>query len=537
MRRLRILTNILALAAVGLSTVWASTFTARPLTQVSGTSPFAACTADDVLGQPGRNFRNSEVEPWVDVNPTNPRNIVGGFQQDRWSNGGSRGLVAGVTFDGGVTWTNVVIPKVTVCSGGTIANGGDFKRASDPWLAFAPNGDLYFMSLSLDIETPPRGSGGVGKSAMFVNKSTDGGLTWSDPIKLIEDTNPRFLNDKNSITADPGAADFVYAVWDRLQLPVGTVIEPEHVIGFGFKGPAVLSRTTNGGASWEPVRIIFDPGANQQTIGNQIVVLPDGTLVDFFNLIRNQPPRFEFTLALIRSTDMGATWTHGQPIRAARIFTKAAFDPQQTGVRDPDTNARVRTGDIIPEVAVDRNPTSPGFGNLYAVWQDSRFSNNGDFSNLDLLIDEIAFSKSTDGGLTWSTPIKINLTPTNIPLKNRQAFTPAIRVAADGTIGVTYYDFRNNTSDPTTLPTDLFLVHSLDQGETWVSETRVTPTSFDMRNAPIARGFFVGDYEGLAAVGNTFRPFFVKAGANCTATTATALGDCDSNVFSTTVGP
>ena len=61
--------------------------------------------------------------------------------------------------------------------------------------------------------------------------------------------------------------------------------------------------------------------------------------------------------------------------------------------------------------------------------------------------------------------------------------------------------------------------------------------SFDMRNAPIARGFFVGDYKGLAAVGNTFRPFFVKAGASCTATTATALGDCDSNVFSTTVGP
>jgi len=213
------------------------------------------------------------------------------------------------------------------------------------------------------------------------------------------------------------------------------------VIGFGFKGPALLSRTTDGGATWEPARIIFDSGANQQTIGNQIVVLPDGTLVDFFNLIRNQPPRFEFTLALIRSTDRGATWTHGQPIRAARMFTKAAFDPQATGVRDPDTGARVRTGDIIPEVAVDRSPKSRGYGNLYAVWQDSRFSNNGDFSNLDLLIDEVAFSRSTDGGLTWSTPIKINLTPTNIPLKNRQAFTPAIRVAADGTLGVTYSIF------------------------------------------------------------------------------------------------
>jgi Neuraminidase (sialidase) len=176
---------------------------------------------------------------------------------------------------------------------------------------------------------------------------------------------------------------------------------------------------------------------------------------------------------------------------------------------------------------------SPGFGNLYAVWQDSRFSNNGDFSNLAKLIDEIAFAKSTDGGFTWSTPVKINLTPTDIPLGNRQAFTPAIRVAADGTIGVTYYDFRNNTSDQTTLPTDLFLIHSHNEGETW-EETRVTSTSFDMQKAPRARGFFVGDYVGLAAVGGEFKrflPFFVQAGATCEPT------NCDSNVFSSNVGP
>jgi hypothetical protein len=537
MRRMLTVTGMIAVAAAGLTAVWASTFTAGPLTQVSGASPFAHCTADNVAGQPGLLFLNSEVEPLVDVNPTDPRNIVGGYQQDRWSGGGSRGLVAGVSLDAGTTWTNVVIPKITLCSGGTVDNGGDFKRATDPWLSFAPNGDLYFMSLSLDIEAPPGAPGGNGKNALFVSKSTDRGLTWGDPIKLIEDTNPRFLNDKNSITADPGEPHFVYAVWDRLQLPVGSVLNPENVIGFGFKGPAMLSRTTDAGASWEPARIIFDPGANQQTIGNQIVVLPDGTLVDFFNLIRNQPPRFEFTLALIRSTDRGATWTHGQPIRAARIFSKAAFDPQATGVRDPDTGARVRTGDIIPEVAVDRSPRSRGYGNLYAVWQDSRFSNNGDFSTLDLLIDEVAFARSMDGGLTWSTPIKINLTPTNIPLKNRQAFTPAVRVAADGTIGVTYYDFRNNTTDPTTLPTDLFLVHSHDQGLTWKSETRVTPASFDMRNAPVARGFFVGDYEGLAAVGNSFRPFFVQTGAACTRIDASNVFECDNNVFSTTVGP
>ena len=43
------------------------------------------------------------------------------------------------------------------------------------------------------------------------------------------------------------------------------------------------------------------------------------------------------------------------------------------------------------------------------------------------------------------TAIKVNKTPTNIPIGNQQAFTPSVDVAADGTVAVTYYDFRNNT--------------------------------------------------------------------------------------------
>jgi hypothetical protein len=538
MRRILSVIAIPALLGIGLALAWAGPFTADPLVKISGASPFASCTADDVAGQPGTNFPDSVVEPWVDVNPTDLLNIVGGLQQDRWSNGGARSLVAAVSADGGNQFTKVVIPKITLCSGGTATNGGDFKRASDPWLSFSPNGHVYFLSLSLDIETPPKGSGGFGRNALFVSKSTNGGVSWSDPIKIIEDTLPQFLNDKNSITADPVDPDFVYAVWDRLELPLGTVINPENVIGLGFKGPAMLSRTTDGGQTWEPARIIYNPGGNNQTIGNQIVVLPDGTLVDFFDELLNfKNPKgqaFVFNVSLIRSTDRGATWTQGQAIRAAQLLTKAAFDPGQFGVRDPDTGDPLRTGDIIPEVAVDRNPGSPGLGNLYAVWQDARFSNDGDFSNLSLLIDEIAFARSTDGGFTWSTPIKINKTPTNLPLGNRQAFTPSVRISADGTIGVTYYDFRNNTPDPNTLPTDYFIVHchvsatvSCTNPADWASETRLTRTPFDMRKAPNARGFFVGDYEGLGAVGSDFTPLFVQSGR----TTGT------SDAFSTVVGP
>src|SRR5919198_5028511 len=115
-KRLAVLAGLLvvvgALAAAG---AWAGVFTASTPKQVSGASPFASCTADS--GQTGRNFANTEVEPWVDVNPMHPDNIVATWQQDRWSDGGSRGLVAGVSTNGGEKWGEGVIPKLSGGSG------------------------------------------------------------------------------------------------------------------------------------------------------------------------------------------------------------------------------------------------------------------------------------------------------------------------------------------------------------------------------------------------------------------------------------
>ena len=97
-----------------------------PLIAVSpGASPFRNCTADDVplqervcsaLGAPCVNYPNTEIEPWVDVNPTNPQNLIVGWQQDRWSNGGARGDVSAYSKDGGTTWTKVLVPGTTLCS-------------------------------------------------------------------------------------------------------------------------------------------------------------------------------------------------------------------------------------------------------------------------------------------------------------------------------------------------------------------------------------------------------------------------------------
>jgi hypothetical protein len=210
----------------------------------------------------------------------------------------------------------------------------------------------------------------------------------------------------------------------------------------------------------------------------------------------NRKGRRGGTVAVLRSTNQGASWS-GQ-INISRLGS--------VGVTDPENGDPVRTGDIIPEIASDERA---GNDDVYAVWQDARFN--------DFQRDQVAFSRSTDGGRTWSTPVRISTH------NNTQAFTPAIRVDQHGNIGVTYYDFRNNDPATPALETDVWFTRSTDGGQTW-SEERVTRTSFDMRKAPNASGLFVGDYEGLSALGTTFYPFWSESRADGTDIVAATLG-------------
>src|SRR5688500_11914309 len=80
---------------------------AGPLVKVTGPSPFRNCTADKVAEQETDGsivYHGSEVEPYIDVNPKRPLNLVTVWQQDRWSDGGARGLASAVSEDGGAHW-------------------------------------------------------------------------------------------------------------------------------------------------------------------------------------------------------------------------------------------------------------------------------------------------------------------------------------------------------------------------------------------------------------------------------------------------
>jgi hypothetical protein len=428
--------------------------------QVSEPDPFAQAAP------PGFPYVDGEAEPQLAVDPTNQSHLVGVWIQD------GLGIVAGVSFDGGSTWRSVAVPGLSMASGGTWAH------SSDPWVSVAANGDVYVSALGEDANFDDK--------AILVNRSTDGGLTWNGAVTLVLGQNDQ--HDKDSITADPTNAQLAYATWTRLSSKKNDA-----------RGTTMFSRTTDGGQTWEPAREILDPGSKNINGGNQIVVLPDGTLVNFFTqwLYKNssgQTDHYNFKLSLVRSVDHGQTWQcTNAPTAVADI--RALGDTKTVTVPNPDGGAGIFAQNLFFDVALD-----PAHGNLYAVWPDTRFSNGQHQS--------IAFAMSTDGGFTWCAPIRVNQTPDDIPVGDRQAFVPSVAVAADGTVAVTYYDFRNNTAAPG-LPTDNWMVHA-DPGSdptnpaSWTSENRLTDSSFDMEKAGAVEDgeYFVGDYMGLSAAGN-----------------------------------
>src|SRR5262249_30606732 len=156
---------------------------------------------------------------------------------------------------------------------------------------------------------------------------------------------------KPSITADPNDARYVYTAWTRL--------------ANGNRGPGMFSRTTDGGQTWEPARVLFDAGTSDQVIEPTIVVLPDGTLLALVNEIMfangKGGSQKAGVLSIIRSLDKGQTWSG---------VTRGPAIPS-SNVTDPDTGHAVATGGSFPpffSAAVD-----PRNGNLYSVWEDARF--------------------------------------------------------------------------------------------------------------------------------------------------------------------
>jgi hypothetical protein len=146
------------------------------------------------------------------------------------------------------------LPEFSRCAGALPGSVGDYERATDPWVSFGPDGDADQITLAFNDTRNLA-------NAILVSESQDGGLTWSTPTQVRRDTANTVFNDKESITADFTDADYVYAIWDRLVFPNERSQGRSFLTAAAFRGPTWFARTTDGGATWEPARPIFDPAA------------------------------------------------------------------------------------------------------------------------------------------------------------------------------------------------------------------------------------------------------------------------------------
>ena len=319
-RRLLLLGGaVLALAAAAAAA--ASTFAAGVLVRapdmpLAGASAACAAKVAASTAAGSVNYPDAEVEPHVTVDPTNPSHLVATFQQDRWNDGGSNGDVVVVSDNGGASWHLASSqPTFTICQGATTGSPGFFDRTTDPWLSYSSDGKIvYAIADSFNANGPAFG----GASAILISRSLDGGETWQTPVTARLDLSTTVLNDKETVTADPVAANVAYAAWDRLVSPSQHANPSAFNVSPAFRGPAMFSKTTDGGQTWSEGRPIFDPGEKNQTIGNQIVVPTagpgKGVLIDGFSLILNKGgkgnnQRTSTSVAVIRSSDGGTTWS------------------------------------------------------------------------------------------------------------------------------------------------------------------------------------------------------------------------------------
>ncbi len=143
------------------------------------------------------------------------------------------------------------------------------------------------------------------------------------------------------------------------------------------------------------------------------------------------------------------------------------------------SQASVNPVGLLGQVYVDVDRSEgPGRGNIYLLASMVRLS-TGDPG-------DVMFARSTDGGWSWSAPIRIN----DDPYDFHHQWFGTMSVAPNGRIDVIWLDTRD---DPNlNIASSLYYCHSDDQGETWSINKRLTD-SFDPRTGYPQQGK-IGDY-------------------------------------------
>jgi len=236
----------------------------------------------------------------------------------------------------------------------------------------------------------------------------------------------------------------------------------------------MYSRTGFGG--WVKSPKINDAGSNP-TIGVNAAAGPDGTVYATWEDYSGKK------IWTDRSTDGGATWSTDHVVTNFRINTTTFFisiPPQ------PDRG-------VLPMPMTATAPAGTACaGRLYVTYFDKAVATSN---------TNIYMRYSDDDGTTWSAEKQVNDGPSTA-----WHFHPAISVTPDGTVGISFYDTRN---DATSKKTDQYVSFSSDCGVTWSANQRITTAQSNESGAGDPNDY--GDYQNNSGAATPAGLNFIQA--------------------------
>ncbi|HJP65205.1 MAG TPA: sialidase family protein [Actinomycetota bacterium] len=375
--------------------------------------------------------------------------IVAAFQTGRFTDGGASNTGWATSSNAGASWSHGFMPGTTVFA----TPAGTWARVSDPAVAYDARHNVWLVtSLAIDSQT-------IGK-AVLVNRSTDGGFTWGNPVTVSLGGATAFY-DKEWIACDnhPASPAYgnCYVEWDNAN-----------------NGNALrMARSTDGGLTWTN-----STAPSDSVIGGQPVTQPNGkVVVPIANGFGSQ-------LRSYVSTDGGATYTGPFTISSIQTHTQAA---------------NLRSGAGLASAEVD------AAGKIYVVWHDCRF-------RAGCAANDLVMSTSTDGQ-SWSAVTRI---PVVMPTSSADVFIPGIAVdpttsGSTARLGVGFYAYTKTNCTVSTCRLLGGFISSTDGGAHW-STPKLVLGPLRLGWLPLTtQGYMVGDYISTSIAGGLAFPIMANA--------------------------
>lgn len=377
----------------------------------------------------------------VAVNPNNPNQIVAAANTWDTMGGACAGGIQAIFYssDGGANWGYTCAPGASAY--GMSCAGTVF--GSDPAVYWNDNNEVFVNHMLLCA------IGSQTQFAMVVARSTNGGVTWNGQGVIRNSWGTTTLEDKNFYIIDnyptsPFHGNH-YTCWDR-------------------SNNEKSAHSSNNGVSWSEVDLPTPSGGGFD-LGCDLAVEDNGTVHVVFDTLTCGANCTNERMFYTRSTNGGLSWS--TPV-LVRDFNLVAFSTNS------NPSAQDNRG-IGPFGAVDvDNSGGACDGTLYAAFGDLATSS----SNVNTA--DVYVARSTNGGATWSTPVKVN----DDGLPGNIQFHPFLVVdQSNGQVVVAWHDARN---DPGNDAVDFFTARSTDCGQTFQTNVQASAPSNEFNNNTIS---------------------------------------------------